>query len=82
MNKIYCIKCNKHRKFKNLKTSYIFDKTLVPPIICHKRGSKDETIFKKEESIDILKILDFTWHSNRNYKFCNRIENLCNDCRN
>ena len=29
MKKIYCIKCNKYRKFENLKPSYIFDKTLV-----------------------------------------------------
>ena len=29
MKKIYCIKCNKYRKFENFKRSYIFDKTLV-----------------------------------------------------
>ena len=24
----------------------------------------------------------FKWYSNRNYEFCNRIKNLCNNCRN
>ena len=55
MKKIYCIKCNKYRKFKNPKISYI--KTLVCPIICDKCGIIDETIFKEKESTEILKIL-------------------------
>ena len=57
MKKIYCIKCNKYRKFKNPKISYIFNKTLVLSIICDKCGSKDEELFKEEKSIEILKIL-------------------------
>ena len=44
MKYIYCVNCNKYRKFKNLKISYIFYETLVISIICEKRGSKGETI--------------------------------------
>ena len=57
MKKFCCIKCKKYRKFKNPKISYIFDKTLSVSIICDKCGSKDEKIFKEEESIKTLKIL-------------------------
>ena len=46
---MYCIKCNKHRKFKKPEISYILDKTLVPSIICDKCGSKGEKIFKEGE---------------------------------
>ena len=42
MKKIYYIMHNKYRKFKNPKVSYIFDKTLVPYIICDKYGSEYE----------------------------------------
>ena len=52
MKKIYCINCNKYRKFKNSKISYIFDQTLVLSIICNKCSSNDEKIFKEEESIE------------------------------
>ena len=52
--KIYCIKSHKYRKFKNLKISYILNKTLVCSINCNNYVSKDEKIFK-EESIEILK---------------------------
>ena len=58
MKKIYYIKYIKYGKFKNTKISYVFYKTLALFIICEKRGSKDErifkegdeTIFKEEES--------------------------------
>ena len=53
--KSYCIKCNKYRKFKKPKISYIFDKTLVVFIICGEFGSSYEKISKEEESIEILK---------------------------
>ena len=46
IKKIYCIKCNNYGKFKNPKTSYIFDKTLVLSIIFHKCGSNNGKIFK------------------------------------
>ena len=57
MNKIYCITCNKNWKFKNRKISYIFDSELVLSITCDNCGSKQEPIFKEEESIEILKII-------------------------
>ena len=49
----YTLKCNKYRKFKSPKISYVFIKTLVLFIICNKCGSKDEKIFKEEESAGI-----------------------------
>ena len=58
MKKIYCIACNMYRKFKNPEISYIFDKALVLSIIRAKCCSKDEKIFKEEESIEISKILN------------------------
>ena len=48
--------CNKYRKSKNPKISYIFYKTLVLSIISGKFGVKDKIIFQEEESIDILQI--------------------------
>ena len=39
------------------KISYIFDKTLDLAIVCNKCGINDKQIFKKEESIKILKTL-------------------------
>ena len=29
-----------------------------------------------------ISISAFAWYSGRNYEFCNRIKNLCNNCRN
>ena len=55
---VCCTPCSKYRKFKNTKISYIFEKTLLFSIICSKFGSKDEKVFKEEESIEILKSLD------------------------
>ena len=40
------------------KISYIFDKTLVLSIIGSKCDNNNERIFKEEESIEILKVLD------------------------
>ena len=57
MKKIYCITCNKYRKFETPKILYIFDKTLVLSIICDNCGSNDENIIKEEESIEVLKYL-------------------------
>ena len=53
-----------YRKFKNLNTSCIFDKTLVYFIICDKCRSNDENIFEEKESIDILKILGLITNTN------------------
>ena len=57
MNNSYCIKCNKDRKFKKSKISNIFDKTQVLSFIWSKCGNKDETIFRNEESVEILEPL-------------------------
>ena len=54
---MYCIKCNKYRKFKNSEISYIFNKTLVLFIIYNKCGSNESKILKEEEPIEILQIL-------------------------
>ena len=54
MKKLYY---GKNRKFEKLKISYIFEKTLVLSITCSKCKIEDETAFKEEESIEILKIL-------------------------
>ena len=50
------IKCNKYRKIKNSKISYIFHKTLVTLIVIF-CSSKDRKIFKEDEPIEILKII-------------------------
>ena len=56
---MYCNVCNKYRKFKKPKISYIFKKKkkLSIFIVYSKRGYEYEKIFKEEESIEILKIL-------------------------
>ena len=54
---MYCNVCNKYRKFKKAKISYIFKKTLSLSIVYSKCGHEYEKIFKEEESIEILKIL-------------------------
>ena len=48
MKKIYCVKCNKYRKFESPKVIHIFNKRLI---ICGKCGSNDEKIIKEEESV-------------------------------
>ena len=60
MRKIYYAKCERYIKPKNFvkpKISYICYKTLILCSICNRCGSKDEQIFKQEESIDKSKIL-------------------------
>ena len=54
---MYCNVCNKYRKFKKTKISYIFKKALSPSIVYSKCGHECEKIFKEEESIEILNIL-------------------------
>ena len=54
---IYCVVCGKYKIFQNPKISYIFEERIVLSIIYSKCGSKDEKIFKGEESVKILKIL-------------------------
>ena len=57
MKNLYCVIWCKHRKFKNPKISYIFEKTLVLSIIVSKCGNENEKVFKEEESIEIIEIL-------------------------
>ena len=47
-----CVVCDKYKKFKKPKVSYILQKALVLSIICSKYSSKIEKIFKEEESIE------------------------------
>ena len=53
--KIYCIKCNKVRKFKNPKILYILDQFFL--LFVTSVAVMIKKIFKEEESIEILKIL-------------------------
>ena len=55
MKKLYCVISIKYRKFEKPKISYFLEKTLVLSIICSECKNEDEKIFKKEDSIDILK---------------------------
>ena len=48
MKKIYCVICDKYIEFKNPKISYIFEKTLVPYIICSK--CENEQILRRRIS--------------------------------
>ena len=52
---MYCNICNKYRKFKNPKISYISKEDLS--IVYSKCGHEYIKIFKKEDSTEILKIL-------------------------
>ena len=65
MKKIYCIKCNKYRKLKNLEISYIYNETLVLSIICSKCSNKKDRISKEEESIEILETLGLNDNINK-----------------
>ena len=52
MKKLYCVICGKYR------IEYLLEKTLVFSIIFSNCKNEDEKLFKEEESIEILKILD------------------------
>ena len=56
--KLCCIICSKYSKLEKPKLSYLLEKTLVLSVICSKCKNEDEKLFKEEESIEILKILD------------------------
>ena len=55
---IYCVVFRKYRKFEKPKISFLLKKKLAISVICTNCKNEDEIIFKKEESIEILKILD------------------------
>ena len=57
MKKLYCVICGKYRKFEKSKISHLLEKTLVLSITCSKCKNENETMFKEEETIKILKIL-------------------------
>ena len=59
MEKLYCVPCGKYRKSEKPKISYLLEKTSVLSIICSKCKNGDGKIFKKEESIEILKFIGF-----------------------
>ena len=57
MKKLYCVISGKYKKFEKPKILCLLQKTLVLSIICGKHKYEEEEIFKKEESVEILKIL-------------------------
>ena len=48
MKKIYCIKCNKYRKLKNLEISYIYNETLVLLFAANAAIRKTEYLKKRK----------------------------------
>ena len=56
MKKLYCVIYDKYKKSEKPEISHILEKTLVLSVICSKYMNEDEKLFKKEESIEILKI--------------------------
>ena len=56
MKKLYCVIYHKYKKSEKPEISYILEKALVLSVICSKYKNEDEKLFKKEESIEILKI--------------------------
>ena len=56
MKKLYCVIYHKYKKSEKPEISYILEKILVLSVICSKYKNEDEKLFKKEESIEILKI--------------------------
>ena len=55
MKKLYCLICDKCKKFEKPKILYLLEKTLVLSIICSKYKNEDEKLFKEEESIKNIK---------------------------
>ena len=56
MKKLYCVICDKYRKFEKPKISCLLEKTLFLSIICIKCKSEDEKLLTKKKSIKILQI--------------------------
>ena len=59
MKKLYCVICDKYRKFEKPKLSYLLKKQLFL-LFCSKWKNEDEKLFKEEESIETLEILGLT----------------------
>ena len=68
---MYCNVCNKYRKLKKTKISFILKKTLSLSIVDSKCGHEYEKIFKEEELIEILKILGLINNIEEYQKICN-----------
>ena len=73
MMKVYCNVCDKYRKFKNPKISYIFKKTLSLFIVYSKCCHEYEKIFKEKESVEILKILGLITNIEEYQKIYNHV---------
>ena len=58
MKKIYCVICGKYGNIEKPNISYILEKTFVLSIIRSKCKNEDEKVFKEEQWIEILKILE------------------------
>ena len=56
MNKLYCIICERYRKFENPKNIIPLKKNILS-IIGSKCQNEDEKLFQKEEPIEIFKVL-------------------------
>ena len=48
MKKLYCVICDKYKKFEKPKISYLLEKALVLSINCSTCKNKDEKLFKEE----------------------------------
>ena len=70
---MYCNVCNKYRKLKRTKISYIFKKILTCSIVYSKCGHEYEKIFKEDESIEILKILGLIKNIAEHQKIYNHV---------
>ena len=57
MKKLNCAICDKYKKFKNRKISYIFLKALVLSIDCSKCNNEDEKYLKKKNQLRYLRFL-------------------------
>ena len=69
--KMCCNVCNKYRKFKNHKISYIFKKTLDFSTVYSECVLKE--IFKEEDSIKILKIVGFITNIEEYQELCDHV---------
>ena len=72
MENLYCVICNKYRKFEKPKILKKKKKTLVLSLIFNKCQNKDEKLFKEEESIEIMKIHNYL----KNMSEENKVKNL------
>ena len=57
MKKLNCAICDKYKKFKNRKISYIFLKALVLSIDCSQCNNEDEKYLKKKNQLRYWRFL-------------------------